>query len=150
MLRWIDLPPFWLLAAMTGAWGLARKAPAPFSLRIPAAPTLGWGLIALAIALALWAAVSFRGARTTLIPRATPAAIVTTGPYRFSRNPIYLADALILIGWAGAIGSLWPLILTPLFMTVIAKRFIRGEEAALRRLHPEEWAAWSARVRRWL
>lgn len=149
-LRLVDLPPVWLIAAMAGAWALARWTPPPLSLPIPAAPTLGWAAIGAALALAVWAAATMALSRTTVMPRETPSAIVTGGPFRFSRNPIYLADALILMGWAGVIGSLWPVLLTPLFMVVIARRFIREEEASLKRLYPEDWAAWSARVRRWI
>lgn len=150
VLKRLDLPPTWLLAAMGSAYALTRWAPPPLSLAIPKAPEIGWGLIGAALLLALWAAISFWRARTTVIPRETPDAIVTLGPYRFSRNPIYLADLMILIGWTGVIGSLWPLLLTPLLMTVLSRRFIDGEEAALARHHAAEWAVWSRRVRRWL
>lgn len=122
---------------------------APLGL-FPAAPAVGWTLIALAFALAVWAAVVFYLARTPVMPRETPAAIVTSGPYRFSRNPIYLADAAILAGWGVVLGSLWPILAVPVFCRIIRKRFIEGEEAALRREFAAEWKSWSATTRRWL
>ena len=112
--------------------------------------TVGWGLILLAVALAVWAAVEFGRARTSVVPRNTPTAIVTTGPFRFSRNPIYVADAMILIGWGGLLGSLWPLLLVLPFCWVLQERFIKGEEEELKNAFPQEWAAWSANTRRWL
>jgi protein-S-isoprenylcysteine O-methyltransferase Ste14 len=89
-------------------------------------------------------------ARTTVIPRRAPAALVTGGVFALSRNPIYLGDALVL---AGAI--LWwdaplALPLIPAFVAIITRRFILGEEAALARAFGPAWQAWSARVPRWI
>jgi len=88
--------------------------------------------------------------RTTVIPRRQPAAIVTTGVFRLSRNPIYLGDALILAGLV-----LWfdvpvaaPLVC--LFVATIRKRFILHEESGLRTAFPEQFAAYAARTRRWI
>ncbi|MEL6316286.1 MAG: isoprenylcysteine carboxylmethyltransferase family protein, partial [Pseudomonadota bacterium] len=67
-----------------------------------------------------------------------------------SRNPIYLGDALILTGWCLTLGAASALIAPPLFVAWISRRFIAPEEAALRAAHPEDYAAWSARVRRWI
>lgn len=83
------------------------------------------------------------------MPRETPAALIRRGVYRVSRNPIYLADALFL-----AAAALWwdaaSLLLVPLFIGVITRRFIRGEEAALRAAFGPAFDAYAAQTRRWL
>ena len=143
----LDLPPVWLAYFMLGAY--AAEATLPLN-AIPASSIVGWGLIILGVTLAAWAAIEFGRARTAVMPRNTPSAIVTSGPYRFSRNPIYVADAMILIGWGALLGSLWPLLLVLPFCWVIQERFIKSEEAELRRVFPAQWTAWASETRRWL
>jgi protein-S-isoprenylcysteine O-methyltransferase Ste14 len=106
-------------------------------------------LVAAGLGLALAAAVEFRRARTTIIPHEEPSAIVTSGVYRLSRNPIYLGDALILTGLGLRWDSVLALVLVPVFVAVITARFIVPEEGRLRARFGAEWEAWAARVRRW-
>ena len=89
-------------------------------------------------------------ARTTVIPRRNPAALVTGGVFRLTRNPIYLGDAALLTGailWWDAPAAL-PLV--PAFVWLITRRFIRDEEARLRAAFGADFDRWAARVRRWL
>jgi len=145
--RQIESPPTWLilaivLAAMQRAW-------------LPVWPTgrgfdmIGAVLVLAGIALLIAAALRFRQARTTILPREAPARLITGGVYRFSRNPIYLADTLILSGlilrWD--LGSL-PLVAG--FVAIITQRFIRGEEAGCAAAFGADWHAYAARVRRWI
>jgi protein-S-isoprenylcysteine O-methyltransferase Ste14 len=141
----IDTPPVWLLACIVLAWAQSRWLP----LWPAPAPWLGAAVIAAGVALFLWASVQFRRHRTSIVPRERPAALLTSGPYAFSRNPIYLADAMILTGlvlrWdAGAL----PLVAA--FVVLISQRFIRSEEALCRAAFGAGWTAWAARTRRWL
>ena len=144
-LRWLDIPPVWLLAFILAAWalprgGLAGAWVAPF----------GWVLVAQGVVLMAWAAWLFPRHRTSVVPHRKPDNIITSGPYRFSRNPIYLADALLLAGAALVMHSLLGLLLVPVFMVVITRRFIRGEEARLSAAFPDDAAAFFGRTRRWL
>lgn len=145
----LDYPPVWLAGAMAAMWGLSRLAPWP-AWEGAAALWAGRALILAALLVMLWAALAFRRARTTIVPHEAPSALVTSGPFRFSRNPIYAVDAAILIGWGLSLGALLPFVVVPLFVRVIGARFIRGEEARLRAAFPEAFAAWAARTRRWL
>lgn len=147
--RPFDLPPLWLGAFLLLGWGLDGVAPL-IRFDHPAIAAAGWALIAGAIGLAIWSAIAFARRRTSIIPGDVASALVTAGPYRFSRNPIYLADAAILAGQGLVHGSLWPLLLTPAFMAVLTARFIRPEEDMLRATFPEAFTHWSARVRRWI
>jgi protein-S-isoprenylcysteine O-methyltransferase Ste14 len=146
-LRQWESPPTWLALFLGLAWLQARYLPLAGAGR-PGhilAVILCFGGLALFLA-ALW---QFRRHRTTVLPRETPVAMITSGIYRVSRNPIYLADALFL-----AAAALWwdaaSLLLVPLFMGVITRRFIRGEEAALRAEFGPAFASYAAQTRRWL
>jgi protein-S-isoprenylcysteine O-methyltransferase Ste14 len=141
----IDTPPVWLLGCIVLAWAQARFLP----LWPAPAPLPGAVVIAAGIALFLWAGVQFRRHRTSIVPRERPRALLTTGPYALSRNPIYLADALIL----GGLALRWDaggLLLVAGFVALISGRFIAGEEALCRAAFGAQWDAYAAGVRRWL
>lgn len=144
MIRELDIPPLWLGLALAASWGLAQVWPVPglegFGAALVVAGFMMMGLAVLGMVLA----------RTTFVPRRDPTALVTGGLFRISRNPIYLADAMILAGailWWGALLA-WPLV--PLFMVWITRRYIRDEEARLRAGFGPEYDAWAARVPRWV
>jgi protein-S-isoprenylcysteine O-methyltransferase Ste14 len=143
----IDTPPVWLVAAIALAYAQARWLPV-----WPAPPTsaaLGLMVMAGGLALFVAAGAQFRRHRTTIVPRERPTRLLTTGPYAVSRNPIYLADALMLLGlvmrW-----DLGSLAVVAGFVALLQVRFIRGEEAGCAAAFGAEWTAYAARVRRWL
>jgi protein-S-isoprenylcysteine O-methyltransferase Ste14 len=144
LLRTADLPPVWLvlhLLLLRAMQGIGPERPLPLP---------GLLLVLAGLALVIWGAVEIRRARTSVWPGRTPDALVTTGPFRFSRNPIYLGDAIVLLGavlWQGtAIG----LILLPLLVAILTRRFISREEAGLRAAFGARFEAWAGRVRRWV
>lgn len=144
--RVIDWPPVWLAGFMAVAWVLGQLgAPLRGALVWP-----GVALIAAGVVLIVWAAVEFRRARTTIVPREEPSALVERGPFRFSRNPIYLADLVILAGWVMVTGQPAGLVLVPVLGAILARRFIEPEEAMLERHLGAPFRAYRARVRRWL
>lgn len=139
-----DLPPVWAAGMALAAWALARTAPlAP----LPAAP--GWLLIAAGAGQILWAARWFRARRTTIEPHRPPRALIVEGPFRINRNPIYTGMTLILLGWAFLLGAASALPPAAAFPLLIARRFIPGEEAALRQAFGAEAEAYFAATRRW-
>jgi protein-S-isoprenylcysteine O-methyltransferase Ste14 len=77
-------------------------------------------------------------------------ALVVSGPYRFTRNPIYVGDFLILLGWAAYLGSPLALALTALFVFYIDRFQISPEERALSARFGETYGEYRGRVRRWL
>ncbi len=145
----LDLPPVWLIAMMALAWGLGRALPAA-TIDHPAMDAAGWVLIAAGIGLMGWCGLWFRRRQTPIMPRRQPDALITEGPYRLSRNPIYLADAVILLGWITLIGAPLALVTLPAFAAIMNRRFIAGEEAVLRENFADEFDAWRRTTRRWL
>ena len=110
----------------------------------------GLALVLLGIAVTVWAALTFRKAHTTIIPWEEVSAIVTTGPFRLSRNPIYLADAIAYLGATLLIHSWWPFVLLPGILWVIRRQVIDREEAYLTERFGEAYGAYRLQVRRWL
>ena len=146
LLARLDYPPVWLALFMLVAWAFAL-------LWAPLGTAFAWAgiaLVATLVVLALWAAVAFRRAGTTIVPQREPSALVESGPFRFSRNPIYLADLGILAGWSLWLGTplglplVWPL------KRVLERRFVQPEEAVLSRELGQRYLDWSSRVRRWV
>lgn len=148
LLHYLELPPVWLAAFAALAWGQARLFPLDVFGRV--GDVAGVALVGAGLAVSGWAALHFLLERTSLIPRERPDRLVTTGLYRFSRNPIYLADAAILLGLILIWDALPSLILVPVFVKVIEWRYIRREEALIRAHFGEEFEAYCARVRRWI
>lgn len=144
----IDLPPVWLIGCIGLTAGLDAMLPLAFFGRFG----MGIGVVLAGAGLAILLAAVAQMVRegTTVIPRRAPARLVTGGVFRLSRNPIYLADTLILSGavlwWDVALAL--PLI--PAFMAIIAHRFIRGEEAALRRAFGAQFDDWAMQTGRWI
>lgn len=146
-LRALDLPPVWLALALALAYGVARLWPMP---EVPALGLAGRALVLVGAGLMGAAVAQMVLRRTTFIPRRDPSALVTGGVFRLSRNPIYLADATILLGLILHWGA-WPALpLVPAFASLITRRFIRGEEARLAAAFGADFAAYRARTRRWL
>ena len=114
-----------------------------------------WRLLGLLpLGLGLWisfaAEKQFRQAGTTVQPFEESTDLVTNGWYRFSRNPMYLGMALILLGAAILFGSLAPFGVLLLFVVWIDTQFIRREEQMLSTQFGQDWLEYNAYVRRWL
>lgn len=110
----------------------------------------GFVLVAASAILGVWAAALFAVSRTTLDPHGMPSSLVTTGPYRMSRNPMYLSLGLFLLGVGLLLGSVSALVVPFLFILLIDRNFIRAEEEKLKELFPREFARYAAKTRRWL
>jgi protein-S-isoprenylcysteine O-methyltransferase Ste14 len=109
------------------------------------------GIIFLAggFTLMMWARCLFKKCKTPIKPAEIPTAMVTEGPYRVTRNPMYLGFALMLLGTAFLVGTL-PMFLAPLtFFLIINSAFIPYEEAKMERLFGQKYLDYKKRVRRW-
>jgi protein-S-isoprenylcysteine O-methyltransferase Ste14 len=143
------VPPVYFLVALALMVFFDRAAPGAHLIEAPYRHA-GTVLAALALALILWAALLFRRAGTHIRPYLPSTRLVLAGPYRFTRNPMYLGMAGILLGAAVYAGSLTPFIVIPAFMGLIQERFILPEEAKLEAAFGAEYLSYKARVRRWL
>jgi len=143
------LPPVYFLLALLLMVGLHLAVPI---LQVIQVPYRYGGLVFVlgGILLVLWAVRLFGQAGTTIKPFRQSSAVVVRGPYRLTRNPMYVGMVGVLVGMGVLLGSLSPVIIIPLFVALIDFRFIRFEEAALERTFGAEYGRYKARVRRWL
>ena len=144
-------PPVVGLLVAAGMWAGAHVPPLlqlPELARLLVAVALG----ATGIAIALGGVVSFRRAKTTVNPLKpeTSAALVSTGVYSFTRNPMYLGMVLVLFAWGVYLSSIWSLVGPVLFALYITRFQIVPEERVLDRLFGATFAEYKKRVRRWL
>lgn len=146
----LDIPPVWLVIALLLAWCQGRFLPLGLSVDHPVTQTMGALIVGAGILLILAAAFALWRARTTIIPHQTPTHLVTTGVYARSRNPIYLADALILAGLCLRFDALPSLVLVPIFVWWIEQHFIVPEEDRMRSTFKAEFARYEQKVRRWV
>lgn len=113
-------------------------------------PALGLALFLTGAGLMAAALRLFRLAGTNVPTYLPTTALVTHGPYRFTRNPIYLALTLIYVGLAVAVDSLWPLLTLVPLLVVMHFGVVRREEAYLEQKFGDAYHAYRARVRRWV
>ena len=111
---------------------------------------LGASCLVAGLALELWAVATFRRAGTTPHPAGPPTALAVGGPYRFTRNPMYLGLVCITAGLALLANALGPLILLPVAIVIVRRAVIDREERYLTAKFGEEYLRYKARVRRWL
>jgi protein-S-isoprenylcysteine O-methyltransferase Ste14 len=111
---------------------------------------IGLAPILLSAAIVLVADAQFKRHGTTVKPFKSSTALVTGGAFRISRNPMYLALTLILIGIGVCLGSASPFVVIPLFVWLITVKFIRYEEASLAEQFGEVYTRYQRNVRRWI
>lgn len=133
-----------LAVAAQMAWPLDWLDTLPF--RLPP----GLACCGLAVALPLWAILRFRAARTHVEPHKPTTALVVEGPYRYTRNPIYLSFLLMVLGLALLLANPWALFSLPLLWAALRYWVISIEEHFLAERFGRAYLDYRAAVRRWV
>ncbi|MGE4064984.1 MAG: isoprenylcysteine carboxylmethyltransferase family protein [Rhodospirillaceae bacterium] len=141
-------PPLWALAALLVALAIHLAHDWAPALRVF---PLGLVLIVVGVALAAWARLIFARRGAEILPASRiNSKLVEEGPFRVSRNPMYLGGLAAALGIALAVGTL-PFFLVPAFLFwILARHFIPFEEAKMERQFEGAYRAYKARVRRWI
>jgi protein-S-isoprenylcysteine O-methyltransferase Ste14 len=142
-------PPLWYALAVLGGALLQRRWPLP----IDAGPPIRTASIVIAvgsIALAFMSRRRFRRAGTTIFPNRPAGSLVLSGPYRYTRNPMYVSLALLTIAAGLFLATWWPIVLLVPTLAIVQQFVILSEERYLRRRFGSEYEAYARRVRRWL
>jgi len=134
-----------VLAVFLLNWLLPLSTAVPKSLE-----WIGYILVFVGLGFAFSAVNQFGKMHTTLDPHGSVSAIVTSGPYRFSRNPIYFGFLCTLVGLPLALGNYWGAVLSPVFVVSMFQLVIKHEETYLEEKFNEEYTSYKSRVRRWL
>lgn len=145
-------PPLYFIAGVGAGLLLDR-----YIVALPIPPVLagfgsmlGIGLVGTGLLLMAWGVVTFRRAGTAIIPHQSASRLVLSGPYRFTRNPMYTGFTIAYIGVSALSGTVWPLLLLPIVLLIVSRVVIQREERYLEDAFGTEYTEWCARVRRWL
>jgi protein-S-isoprenylcysteine O-methyltransferase Ste14 len=142
-------PPLIIGGPFIAGWILQWLIP----LRLPLRGfSLALGLLSgvLASALLITAHTAFRQALTSMLPARRSRALITTGPFQLTRNPLYLGLVLLYGSICLIAGAVWPLLFLPVTVALLHRVVIRPEEAYLEHRFGDEYRAYKARVRRWV
>ena len=144
-------PPALMVLFGCIAWVAARFLPA-LAFELPVRTLIASIFVTAGIALNVLPKLAFKRAGTTINPLkpASTTALVTSGIYRYTRNPMYLGHAVILLGWAAYLHNMVALQAVPAFMLYISRFQIQPEERQLSARFPDAYAAFCRRAPRWL
>lgn len=142
-------PPAYFAVSFVAGMLLQATMPLPLP-DFPGRTMLGIGLLAAAMVGLVLLVATFRRGRTTLNPFGEPSRLFTAGPYRFSRNPMYVGLFVAYVGGCLLVLSVWPVLLLAVPALVLDRVVIPHEEATLRQAFGADFDAYCARVRRWI
>lgn len=148
----MHVPVPWVFV-LTYLLGLALESAGPgiISPTVALVSTITGGvLFVVGGVIAGWGLLIFRKAGTTTVPGQSSVKLVTWGPYRFTRNPMYLGLVLAYIGEAGLLKQIWPVLVLPLTLAYLNWTVIPVEEARLEEAFQDEYEQYRLHVRRWI
>ncbi len=143
-------PPLLFLGCLLLGAGLRFLHPLDLGLPLTLRLGLGGLLLGLVALHGGWGLLTFRRMGTTPEPNGTASALLTSGPFRWTRNPLYLGLATLLVCFGVLLDSLWILALAPVLVLLLDRLVILREEARLRAQFGAAYETYSRRVRRWL
>lgn len=146
----IPWPPILFLGCLFAAIFLSRVLPFGLLTTSGLVALAGWLLVVAALMLMGWAFMTFANSRTTILPHKTSTALINTGPFAFSRNPIYLSEIMLLVGLGLTENPLWYCLAAYVFKRLVTRLAVEREEAHLKTRFGTEWEAYAGRVRRWI
>lgn len=151
LLMRIPVPWVFVLVYLIGA-ALERVWPAHLGQSVSGSVTTGVGVVlfTLGAVIAAWGLITFHRASTTTVPGESSSRLVTWGPYRFSRNPMYVGLTTAYLGEAFLLRHVWPVALLPFVLAYVNWAVIPVEQARLREAFAAEYTAYQRQVRRWL
>jgi len=149
-MKWIDIPPVWLLGCAVIAYFVGDAQLLGLSLAHPLTQFLAAVLIGAGLILMLLAVAEMRRQNTTVIPHLEADHLVQSGIFKRTRNPIYLGDVLILAGLVLRWDAVAALVLVPLLFWVLETRFVIPEEDRLRRKFRQDFHRYTEKTRRWV
>lgn len=145
-------PPILMVMTLVSGGALDRLSDGALSgfVSFPGAAALGMLLVALALANDLWCATVFARLGTTILPHRAATRLATEGPFRFSRNPIYVSHVAVILGLGLLLGSPFTVLMTPFLAFGLQKLAVEPEERHLLDKFGDDYRGYMARTRRWL
>ena len=150
LLLHVPVPWVFVLTYILGV-ALERVLAIPFSPQVARMSVIaGRALFVVGAVIAGWGLVLFYSNRTTTVPGKSSIKLVTWGPYRFTRNPMYVGLILAYVGEAGLMNQIWPVFLLPFMIAYLNWIVIPVEEAKLTEVFQDQYLQYRSRVRRWV
>ena len=149
LLLHVPVPWVFVLVYLIGA-GAERAWPMHVMEQVPYLGMVGGVALGIGAAIAGWGLVTFWKAKTTTVPGQTSSQMVTWGPYRFTRNPMYVGLTVAYLGEALVLRQLWPVVLLALVIAYVNWIVVPLEETKLREVFGEQYDQYRARVGRWV
>ncbi|MBC7283997.1 isoprenylcysteine carboxylmethyltransferase family protein [Hoeflea sp.] len=146
--NYIPWPPLLLVGLSLAAVGLNLVAPMP--LLFPGARMIGGALVCVALAIDLWAVRTLHEARTTILPNRASSHLVTHGPFGYSRNPIYVANMVLMVGMGCFSLNGWFMLLAVVMGILTHYLAVRREENHLIARFGYQFENYCRKVRRWI
>jgi protein-S-isoprenylcysteine O-methyltransferase Ste14 len=143
------VPPVWLMLTMIAMYCASAIVPLMRVMPVAAAP-FGQVAVFMGFSLVFFAVRLFKKVQTPLKPFVPAKAVITDGPFRYSRNPVYLGMFIMLAGWAIYLGSLTPWLVAAWFVYAICSYWVPMEEKQMEREMGETYLTYKREVRRWL
>lgn len=149
---WFPPPIIFIVGFLLGALIARLWYPAPI---VPDRISRLFGTVGLVVAIvgviiASWGILTFAKAHTAIVPIHPAERLVQSGPYRYTRNPMYTGLTLLYLGLAAIFNALWPLLFLPIVLMALKRFVVDREEAYLSRKFGAEYEAYRRRVRRWV
>jgi|SRR5215468_12113039 len=142
---WVFVLTYLIGVGLEYVWPLHVAA-----LMLPGIRIAGALVFCVGAVIAGWGLLTFWRARTTTVPGEASSQLVTWGPYRFTRNPMYVGLTVAYLGEAGILRQIWPVLLLPLILAYVNWTVIPVEEKKLKEVFAEEYERYRAKVRRWI
>jgi protein-S-isoprenylcysteine O-methyltransferase Ste14 len=146
-------PPTLFVAGFALAWALHRWL-LPFEIDDDGAGTIqtlvGAAGMAAGLILMAWGIITFVRHRTAILPHSPARTLVEAGPYRFTRNPMYVGLTLAYVGLSIVLNLVWPIVVLPLVLAALVRFVVRREERHLTEKFGDAYADYRRRVRRWV
>lgn len=147
----VPWPPILLVWAIVGSWLLGKHLPLPWpGLGDLPARMIGLAIGAAGIALIVWAAIELRKHKTTVLPHKPASALVTSGPFAYLRNPIYVGDVMVMLGLAELTRNVWFVIMALVFAVLVTWLAILPEERYLLARFGAAYEDYKRKTRRWI
>ncbi len=143
------MPPMFFAGALGMMYLLHKFLPGFYLFQSRLSVVMGFMLVMFGAAMAVWALKTLKKAGTTHIPFEESTTLVQSGPFSYTRNPIYLGMVLVLFGVFCFMGSSTPLIMVFIFGGIIEDKFIMEEERLLEEKFQDEYRNYKKKVSRW-
>ena len=149
LLLHVPVPWVFVIVYLIGAVA-ERCLPSHMFEQVPHLTAIGGLVLGIGVAIAGWGLVTFRRARTTTVPGQISSQMVTWGPYRLTRNPMYVGLTIAYLGEALLLRQLWPVVFLPLVIAYVNWIVIPLEESKLQEAFGDQYEQYRARVGRWV